>query len=755
MRNLKTTLLTATVLASMASPAYAQFAFPTVELDAAGATTVGDVNVKVNKCVGVDVEYAVPSSGSLTTIAPADYTPSVPAVTNPELDCSTGDNIYNGANSFTGKYVGTGSGFGRQIWRNFSGYNFTGTATNQNAHAPYTVPSGTLPVLGVDGGWTNVQYSLSETPARVSDITDYNADNTELATVNGVANTDIDNSALAAAGPAIQIPLYVVPISFAYAPSYGVNAIGQTMNFNVKVPVVVNAVNSGGLRMKKATYCAIFNGQITNWNDRVGANSLQTLNGNQPLYDPLTDSATRWNSEGAPIRLVGRADSSGGTDVFTRAMAAQCGTTVPNGGTNKFEKAAEGLPYDYSSTINITGLRSSSPYFPVATPTAAQLAAVAGSTQAIGGIVFDKNGVFCDYTAVTAAVCSAPLADPGSTTPGLFTVADGSTQVAAAIASAVPASLTTKDFTGTTFASGVKINGKFGYVGADFTNPTPGRTLHSVAAQVGTGAGYAMPTAANANVAFGTVFAPESTAGSGFYNSSDSRQVYKDLTIVAAPGDTPAQIAAKIETVDRSNPLHWANILYPAPYDAAGNPLVTAPRTLANPTAGYPVTGTAQMLTYTCFSSSAKVHGVANYIQYIMGKVTKKNAAGGTPSSINLSANTMPGTAAANLGILAKSNIATVPAGWRTAIVETFLKKSTQSASGAGTGAPQLGSLNLWIQTAQATTNVPHTQTGAGAAPTNLGTIDAGAGGTTFDNRNPKCVVGGVADNASASLPGA
>ncbi len=736
MRNLKTTLLAATVLASVASPAYAQFAFPTVELDAAGATTVGDINVKVLKCIGADVEYGVNNSTTLQTITAADYTPSVPAVTNPELDCSAGDNIYNGATTFTGKYVGTGSGFGRQIWRNFSGLNFLGTASSTNPHAAYTNVFGTGPVTG---GWSNVQYALSESPVSVSELTDYNSANTETATVNGVAGTQIDVEADANAGPAIQIPLYVVPIAFAYAPSYGKNVAGQSMNFNVKVPVIVNAVNSGGLRMKKETYCRIFNGDIQNWNNTSAVYGLQVLNGNQPLFDPLTDNATRWAAEGAPIRLIGRAETSGGTNVFTRAMAAQCNGIV--GLTNKFAKAGDALPYDNTSTIDI-GKLTSSQYRPATLLTPAQLTtqavALAGTIQSIGGVVYDKNGVFCDWSTLVANVCPAPLANPGSTTLGLFTVAEGSTGVEAAIAST-----TTDSYI--TLASGAKINGKLGYIGADYTNPTPGRTLHSVAAQVGTGAAYAMPTAANANVAFGTVFAPQSIAGSGAYNVADARVVYKDLGNVALATDTPALIAAKVELVDRSNPLHWANILYPAPYDLSGN-AVTGTKTLANPATGYPITGTAQMLTYTCFSSPAKTHGIANYIQYIMGKVTKKNAIGGTPASINLSANTFPGTAAASLGILTKSNIATVPAGWRTAIVETFLKKSTQKANGT-TGAT-LGSLNLWIQTAQ-----PVTATGTAA--TSLTVVDRTGPTAALDNRNPKCVVGGVADGVSASLPGA
>jgi len=773
MRNLKTSLLAATIIASVSSPALAQFAFPTVELNGVGATTVGDINNKVQKCIGVNTEYGVNGgSGSFPTplVAAADYTPTTPTAANPELDCSTGDDIYNAgaSNTYTGRYIGTGSGLGRQHWRNFDNqfrevYNSQGAITRPFGGNPFGL-----------NAWSNVQYALSEAPAQPSDITDYNQDDLERvadatspgnflktdATLATEADFDIQGNTIA--GPAIQIPLYVIPISVAYNPQYGVNVAGQPMRFNVKTPVIVNAVNTGGLRMTKADYCNIFNGVITNWNDK----DLRTRNTNLSLYDPLTDSSSRWGvtdraapanttGEGAPIRLIGRADRSGGTDVTTRALAAQCGTTVPNGGANKFERAAESLPYDPASTIDIRPLRSDTSYRP-----GVGAAVLAGTTQSIGGGVWGNNGVFCNIAAVTATNCGAAAV---VNTPGLFIVADGSSRVEAAIRDDNPANGSL-----VTLASGVKINGKVGYVGADFALPTPGRSLHSAALQVGVGAAYAMPQAITAGQAFGTVFPPQSTAGSGFYNVNDTRNVFKDLGNVAQPGDTPLQIAAKVERVNRSNPLHWVNILYPANFDLAGNPTTPVRPTLANPTAGYPIVGTANLLTYTCHSSQAKVHGLANMIQYIMGKVVKKNAAGGTPSSINLSANTFPGTGAPTLGILSKSNTGTVPAGWRTAIVETFLKYSTQSSTGVGTSAPQLNSLNLWIQTAQPTlASGPASTLKSNTA---LNNIDNGFGGakalvagvqTAIDNRNPNCIQGYVAGDTPAitdtkpSLPGA
>ena len=663
MKNFKTILLTATIVAGVASPAYAQFAFPTVELDGAGASTVADIVAKSQNCIGVDKDRGK-SDNNTSTVVLADYSPTTPALANPSLTCTAGDDVYNaGTTTYSGLYVSTGSGFGKEMWRKFSN-RFDGTAGK------------IFPTTGTFAGvtpWTNLQYALSESPVVGTDTTDYNA-----------AGQAFDK-----AGPGIQFPLYVVPVTMAYNQSYGKNAANQVMNFNNKFPVTVNGVAAGGLRLKKATYCAIWNGTITNWNDKTLIFGIQVLNGNQPLFDPITDNATRWTADGAPIRLIGRADRSGATDVFTRALSAQCSGT-------KFLNAAESLPFDYAASGNVdaTQLNSGTNYKNVSY-TAARFA---GSTNSISTYGWDKNGVSCLLTAVTAGVCAAGAV---ANTPGLIMVADGSGNVEKAI----------KSSTGTALVpvNGANLDGKLGYIGADFIAPTPGKTLFAAALQIGTGAGYAFPSAINANAAFGTVFAPQSTAASGAYNPADARQVWKDLTATSATYD-----ATKQETVDRTKPAHWVNILYPAPFDSAGTPVVV--KTLANPAAGYPVTGVANLLTYTCFTSSAKVHGVANFVGYLTGKVVKKNAIGGTPASISLSANTFAGTAPATLGILPKANIATIPPGWRTAVNETFLQRKVGA----------LGALNLWIQSAQ-----PTTATGAGA--TSLTVVDAPA------NANPNC----------------
>lgn len=659
MNNFKIKLLVATALAVPAMPAHAQFAFPAVELDGVGASTVADVTVKIHHCMGVNNQLGV-NSGSFSTITAADYVNTgTVSTTKPSLTCSVDNvdgNVYNSVtpSNYTGKYVSTGSGFGRQQWRNFSNQ-FTGLAGSIN-------PFGT---------WSNVQYAFSEAPATMGDMTAYNS------------------NAAPTAGAAIQFPLFVVPIAFAYNPQYGANG-ANPMNFNVKTPLTTNGVAAGGLKLSKAAYCAIWNGTITNWNDAT----LKTLNGNQSLHDTVNDSLTRWNSEGAPIRLVGRADKSGGTDVFTRAMAAQCAGT-------KFVRAAESLPYSSTSPIgavDITGLRADSSYKPANNGSTTLFA---GNTMALNGYVYDRtNNRFCFWNEATGGACSATPAavtfnqfNTGGASAGLFIVADGSSSIEAAVRlnTGVNAALTSPS------NSAIKLNGKLGYIGADFVAGSAGRTLHAAALQQGTGATYLMPNSKNATTAFGKLVLPPQATSTGTYTATDTRTIYNDLTNPAAGTTTP----------DRSNPLHWVNVLYP----------VTG-ATLADPATGYPVTGTANMLTYTCFNTEAKRSGIANFIGVLTGNLKKKNAIGGTPASISLAANTFKGVSATEIGILTKSNITLPSTAWLKAINETFLKKSTGA----------LGALNLWIQSKQATS----------------------ASSLTGVESNPACAVDGIGTAAGA-----
>jgi phosphate transport system substrate-binding protein len=636
----------------VASAANAQVALPSVELQGAGATTVGDVAVRTLNCIGnpgAGLNKYGTNSGQLLTIAPGAYNPAAPTATNPAYDCATQEIQPN----MEGKYIGTGSGAGRQIWRTF--------ATNP----PLTGAAGNINPFGT---WTNTQFAFSEAPAAVSDITAYNAG---------------ANSATNKAGPAIQVPFYVIPIAFAYNPAYGQNSTGAgtvDMKFNVKTPASINGVVAGGLKLSRVAYCKIYNGEITNWNDAA----LKTLNSNVSLHDAVNDSLTRWTSEGAPIRLVGRADRSGGTDVFTRAMAAQCAGLVT---TNKFVKAAELLPFDNTSAIDIRRLRPDTRYYP-----ASANSNFSGTVQSLGGLVYDRvSDNICLWSEVNAATaqCDAALAPGGvftnAPTAGLFTVADGSSGVAEAIETTVNNSLINST------TAGIKLNGKLGYVGADFVKPVAGRNLFSAALQKGTTTAYVMPSAVNATAAFGTVLPPQSITSSGAYSTADTRTLgATDPYLVIDNNINPVTgLPFNAATpVNRANPLHWAAVLY--------NPNVPIASTLAAPASGYPVTGAAFMLTHTCFkpanpalpSVNAKRFGMVEFMAITFGKITKNSVNGA------VSANTFKGTGATALGILSQSNTAIPSAAWTAAITDTFLKK----------GPTAVGALNLWMQDTYPTT---------------------------------------------------
>ena len=642
------------------SAAQAQVALPPVELRGAGATTVGDGTVRTMNCVGnpgAGLNKYGTNSNQLLTVSPGAYNPATPSATNPAYDCATQEIQPD----FEGKYIGTGSGAGREMWRTFQ------TATTLNGAAGKVNPfSGGA---GSPSGWSNLQFAFSEAPAAVSDITAYTAN---------------ANSAANKAGAAIQVPFFVIPVAVAYNPAYGVNSTGAApvdMKFNVKVPAKINNVVAGGLKLSRVAYCKIFNGEITNWNDPL----LKTLNSGLSLHDPVSDTLARWTSEGAPIRLVGRADKSGGTDVTTRAIAAQC-----NGGqvaVNKFVKAAESLPYDNTSTIDIRRLRPDTHYYP--TSSASRFS---GTVQSLGGLVYDRvTDVVCKWDEVNATTtkCDAALAPGGvftnAPTPGLFMVSDGSSGVAEAIETTVNNALIAST------TPGIALNGKVGYVGADFVKPVPGRNLFSAALQKGnvaTGTSYVMPSATNAGAAFGTVLPPQSIASSGAYNITDARILGANDPYL--PITDPVNGGASVP-VDRANPLHWVAVLY--------NPNGPITSTLASPAAGYPITGSAFMDTYTCFKpanpavpgNNAKRFGIVEYMGLMFGKITK--------NSLNTAvhANTFKGTGATALGIIPQSNMTLPAAGWINAITETFLKKSTQDGDPTAVVA-KLGDRNLWIQ---------------------------------------------------------
>ncbi|RIA46325.1 periplasmic binding family protein [Hephaestia caeni] len=472
---------------------------------------------------------------------------------------------------FIAHYMPTGSGLGRQAWRNI---------TNQFLLAGLANPFGT---------WNTVQYAFSESGTSASELTEY--------------YTNVGPYGL----KPIQVPKFVLPVAIAYNPHYATQGgIQYRFQVNPSFPASttqINGIHVGGMRMPRQVYCRIFNGQITNWNDAA----LQMANGGMSLGDPVD---ANWTSVGVPIRLVGRLDRSGTTDIFTRALAAHC-TGIPG---NHYATNSEALPYD-SSGPNFSSVRPDTPYSP------ASGVVPAGPVNMIGNQYFNT---------ATGTILSVPGGSPsnpaaGANGTGLYLLANGSTAVAAAIAAA-PDIGTTR-----------RVNGKVGYIGADFIrNALSGNPTLFAAALNRPSAPtvWHLPSAASASAAFGTVAAPEADVSTGAF---------------ANYGTDP-------RSASRANPLSWVNVL-------SG---------LATSTAGYPITGSSQMLLHTCYKANNLPH-IRTWLGYNVG----------TPDDRF----TNPTT-----GLMALSNIGALPSSWQRAVNQTFLTNSTEVSNGQ-----TLGALNLWM----------------------------------------------------------
>jgi len=667
MNKFKSSLLAATVLvAAAAAPAYADTALPlgtnlvigtvinpvthnydysfsttATTLHGAGASSIENIVARNANCIGPDMQKGKSSSTTaLSTVSPGSFTG------DPAQNCATeGSNIQP---NISAQYVSTGSGFGRTMWAEF-GDNFQGGA---GLH-PTT---GVFNPFGQTTPWSNLHFAFSDAGLSQAELISYNT------------------NAAPKAGPAISFPLFVLPVAIAYPTTYGTNAAGTSMVFNAqgKGMTTANGTVLAALNLTKAVYCGIFNGTITNWNDPAiqlinGSNkvAIQTpLNANGPkkvnqvnigipLFDPINDTATRWTADGAPIRLVGRLDKSGTTDVFTRHLAAVCNSTNGFAGTNNYTKAAETLPYGTATGVDFRSVRSDSNYFPTVASSK-----LAGTTNMASGDYWNGSAVVNIGSGSvgfpsTAGSTSMPSGSVGS---GLYLLADGGGKVASAI-SAIP------DYS----YHGVLLNGKIGYISADFIQPSvdaPGG-LNAAALQTVSGA---FP-----QVSY--------TAGTNAYVRVDAKYAVPTvkatllaLSAIAPPaltGDTrlvtPVTGTTKVGAT-RDNPLAWTEVLY------AGTATLADPQTTGN----YPIAGTTQFFGYTCYAPETR-QAMVNHLGLVLGQINK-NSAGNIQSKMIFG-----GTVPSYPGIDVQSNIGVVPAAWATAITETFLKSGTGS---------------LWIQDA-------------------------------------------------------
>jgi len=649
----KTQLLVATAaFAASATGAQAQVAFPEAELHGMGASSIAVILPLELNCVGGNNKVGK-SDGTESTVTEGAYTGAVGA-----FDCATAQIQPN----ITGKYISSGSGTGRTEW-----------ATIANA---FTTSSIVFPTASSWGtAWTNAHFVLSDAPLAESELNTFNSES---------GGSDANAAAVnkKKAGAAIQFPLYVLPVAVAYNPVYGHKVTENVdLKFNVKSPVSVDGTEVGGLRLTKAAYCGIFNGYITNWNDpKIMAANTTTVAGKivaNSLMD-AADTTARWNQDGVPIRLAGRLDKSGTTDIFSRHLSVVCSSGVSMSGTNKYKNAAETLPYAASSAIDMTTVKSDSNYKPSVASTS-----LAGTADMISGAYYASGLI---------------VTTKGAEASGKFILANGSSDLAALI-NLAPDKASANN-------SNVLLNGKIGYIAADYVKPTAGKTLFSAALEEGKTsatpkkASYLLPTAVNATTAFGTKILPPQSKKDGTYDPKGA--------------------------FDRAQPLGWYDALY-----FTGS-------TLANPPTGYPMTGTSNMLTGTCFASSAVRNGLVTFLNATLGNLVLDS------TNATISPDIFVGSTVAKPGLKAKIGIAPMPAAWTKAITETFLKYSKDKD-----GKKFLGDRLLYIQNGLPTKaglgkdKTALTADDLNGAPTTT-TVVKGKNVVTYNEatRNPNCVSG-------------
>jgi ABC-type phosphate transport system substrate-binding protein len=201
-----------------------------------------------------------------------------------------------------------------------------------------------------------VNYALSETSVSAAQVGFYNNGGLFTTSVTVVAPGATPGVGQYANpkekyGNMIQYPFLIAPVTIAYDPVYKKvrQADGSVKEYSFAVRASY-VRSSGGLRLDQDTYCKIFNGQITNWNDPA----LTALNG-KSLKDPTDPTPTA--SWSVPMQIAGRSDSSGTTSLWTRHLAAACAGVAGNAyadSTPLLPATLQGVVYDKNTANNLT-----------------------------------------------------------------------------------------------------------------------------------------------------------------------------------------------------------------------------------------------------------------------------------------------------------------------------------------------------------------------------------------------------------------
>jgi phosphate transport system substrate-binding protein len=485
---------------------------------------------------------------TFVTIAPFDYTGT------PPQDCST----THITTTETTYYVSAGAGTG--VLATF-------------AHDPTLYGH-------IDQGnsqyFPSVQFGQSTTSLGSTDVGVYNSGGTEtqgsksvnIGSPNQVSctsgSTNPYPNPLQCYGPLVQFPFGVTPIVFAYNAVYKKvlnNDNSETdYSFNVKNP---RGDGSGGLRLSAATYCKIYNGQITNWND----SAITADNGGQSLVDPNDP-----DNFSVTLQIVGRSDSSGATSIFSRHLANVCAGLSGN----QYTTGASTLPASLQGpTYNV-----SNPNYPP----------VSGETPGKFTLAPNNSGV-AQYVAFTAT--------PGGSNSS--NCSDGKACIQL---------------------------GRITYSGSDYVLPYVAESqqnnynLNSTTLQNSTG-NWEDPTGSTAQAAYSSIQPPQSNKKGNYCSSC----------------------------------LNWGHRNDPSAWVQSTSP--TAP--IANPSnsGAYPIVGTVNWITYTCFATAAHWKSLDGVMKYV---------------------DRQPINTDKQKGILAAAGMAPMSNQWKNAIAGTFV------ANGSGLG---------------------------------------------------------------------
>ncbi len=325
------------------------------QLYGGGSTLIGPYLVQAQNCYGEPAPLVNKGSAlnnpTLTNTTPFNY---VGSTKYPAQNCAT----THIDTTLQMNYIGAGSGAGI-------------AGLYSHATGPFwgdTVP-GTDPSF-----FPSVDFAASDAGLASGDVTIYNTGGTEgsgatavtVAAFNTAPTAGQYPNPLQSYGAMIQFPLIIAPVAIAYDPVYKkvLGADGHTVTSYKFFIKHARTDGSGGLYLDEATLCKIFNGQITNWNDKA----LKLLNGNNSLADPSDPDKASFS---VPMEIVGRSDSSGTTSIFTRHLAAECPLVITGNG---YPDGSKTLP----STLINTG----------STPTPGKFTVQSGSSGVANYVAF-------------------------------------------------------------------------------------------------------------------------------------------------------------------------------------------------------------------------------------------------------------------------------------------------------------------------------------------------------------------------------